>query len=303
VQQAVRKVLDKADLLFAVGAELFRMAAYAPLSPMPPALPLIQLNVDPWQLGKNYPANPALWGDPKATLAEMVVELRTRLDTTQHQRARQRRQLFGQLRAEALAALDQQCRRKEAGQPLCPNFAMRTLLEHAPDDAVIVDESNTTGINLRTFMYRRQLDYFAIKGGALGWGLPASIGVGLARPHQPVLALLGDGGAMYTIQGLWSAAHYRVKVVFVICNNTQYRIVKHRLHQSGGIASQVKNYPGVELQDPAIDFSSLARSMGLWATRVEDPDQIGPALQMALAQEGPALLDIWIEGSYPERES
>jgi benzoylformate decarboxylase len=108
---------------------------------------------------------------------------------------------------------------------------------------------------------------------------------------------------MYTIQGLWSAAHYRVKVVFVICNNTQYRIVKHRLHQSGGIASQVKNYPGVELQDPAIDFSSLARSMGLWATRVEDPDQIGPALQMALAQEGPALLDIWIEGSYPERES
>jgi benzoylformate decarboxylase len=128
------------------------------------------------------------------------------------------------------------------------------------------------------------------------------VGVAFALPERRVLALLGDGGAMYTIQGLWTAAHHRARVVFCICNNTQYRIVKHRLHLYGGAAARARRYLGVELADPLIDFTAVARGLGCWAARVDEPDQVGDALRAALEQEGPALLDISTEGSFPERE-
>src|SRR5262249_13833559 len=143
---------------------------------------------------------------------------------------------------------------------------------------------------------------FGLKGGGLGWGLPASIGLAFARPGQPVLALLGDGGAMYTAQGLWTAAHHRARVVFVICNNAQYRIVKHRLHNYGRAAARTRNCIGVELRDPAIDFVGLGRAMGIFSARVEHPDEIAGALDKALGQDGPALLDVLVEGSFPEND-
>jgi len=95
--------------------------------------------------------------------------------------------------------------------------------------------------------------FFGLRGGGIGWGLPAAIGAKLALPHRPVVALIGDGSAMYTIQALWSAAHYRIPVVFVILNNTSYRILKQRLHALRGHAEQVDDVhegqrrPGQEL--------------------------------------------------------
>jgi benzoylformate decarboxylase len=177
------------------------------------------------------------------------------------------------------------------------------LIDLAPADAVIIDESATAGITLRTFLLRRDLTYFNLKGGGLGWGLPAAVGVHFALPERPILALLGDGGAMYTIQALWTAAHHRARVVFVICNNRQYRIVKHRLHLYGGAAAKNRKYYGVELRDPEIDFAALGRSFGVWSARVENPDQIPEALRHALGQNGPALLDVLVEGSYPENQA
>jgi len=108
---------------------------------------------------------------------------------------------------------------------------------------------------------------------------------------------------MYTMQGLWTAAHHRAKVVFVICNNRQYRIVKHRLHLYGGAAARNQKYLGVELREPAIDFAGLARAQGLWSARVEHPSEVADAFRAALAEDGPALLDVSVEGSYPENAS
>jgi benzoylformate decarboxylase len=107
---------------------------------------------------------------------------------------------------------------------------------------------------------------------------------------------------MYTVQGLWTAAHHRAKVVFVVCNNRQYRIVKHRLHGYGGAAARTRTYIGVELREPAIDFVGLGRSLGVHSARVERPDQIAGALREAIAQDGPALLEVMVEGSFPENE-
>lgn len=303
LQQGVRGVLEPADVIFSVGADVFTMATYADLDPMPPGKRLIQLNVDAWQLGKNYRPDVAIWGDPKATLAELAERLSARLDT-EHATARdERAATLAKKRAGVLAAVDRQTGMEAGKRPMTGAVLMKALVDAAPADALVLDESNTTGLLLRAFLYPSSLGYYGLKGGGLGWGLPAAIGLAFAHPSRPVLALLGDGGAMYTMQALWTAAHHKTRVVFVVCNNAQYRIVKHRLHNYGGAAARTRRYLGVELRDPAIDFAGMARSMGVFAARVEHPDRIAGALKDALGQDGPALLDVAVEGSYPEHEA
>jgi benzoylformate decarboxylase len=303
VQKGVRDVLQGSDLLLAVGAEVFTMATYSDVDPMPLGLRLIQFNADAWQLGKNYTPEVAIWGDAQATLAEMVVETRRRLSDDQAKRARERMTYFARRKAEVLAIVDRQASLEAARRPMAGSILMQALVDLAPVNTVIVDESQTTGLTLRTFLFRRNLTYFGLKGNGLGWGLPSSVGVHFALPERPVLALLADGGSMYTFQGLWTAAHYRAKVVFVICNNRQYRIVKHRLHNYGGAAAKHRKYIGVELREPVIDFVGLGRSLGVWSTRVEEPSEIADALCHALQQDGPALVDVLVEGSYPENQT
>jgi benzoylformate decarboxylase len=303
IQKGVRPVLEKADLVVAVGADVFTMAAWCETEPLPPGARLVQLHSDPWQLAKNYPAEIAIQGDPKATLAEMVAILRERATEDSAACALKRRTFLASRRAGLIEAAKKEAAENAGNAPLHPTFFMKTLVDQAPDGAVLVDESNTTGMRLRNLLLERNLLYYGLKGGGLGWGLPASVGVSFAHPDRPVLALLGDGGAMYTVQALWTAAHHKRRVVFVVCNNNQYRIVKHRLHAYGGAAARNGRYPGVELRDPIIDYAGLGRSMGLHARRVERPDQAADALREALQVEGPALLDVAIEGSYPELEA
>lgn len=298
VQKAAHATLAQADVIFAVGASVFTMATWAELDPLPPGPALVQLNADPWELGKNYVPTVALWGDPRATLEELATHLRPRADA---ERARRRAALAAGRRADALAAVDREA--DSDRRPIAPARLMRAVVEAVPADAILVDEANTSGLSLRTFLFRRNLTYFGLKGGGLGWGLPASVGVHFAALDRPVVALLGDGSAMYTVQALWTAAHHRARVAFVVCNNRQYRIVKHRLHRYGGAAARHRRYPGVELDAPAIDFVALARSLGVRARRVEDPEALAETIAEAVGSEGPALVDVAVEGSYPEREA
>jgi benzoylformate decarboxylase len=303
MQQGVRTLLQNSDLLCVIGAEVFTMATYSDLDPMPPGLRLIQLHTDMWQLGKNYPPDVAIWGDAKATMAEMTAEIRRRLDHRFLERTETRTRNLARRKAEILDGANRQAAAEASRRPIAGSVLMKALVDLTPANAIILDDSVTTGLTLRTFLFGRNLTYFGLKGGGLGWGLPASIGVHFALPERPILALLGDGGSMYTIQGLWTAAHHHARVIFVICNNRQYRIVKHRLHNYGGAAAKTAKYLGVELQAPVIDFVGLGHALGVWAKQVEYPDQLSDMLEEALRQDGPALLDVLVEGSYPEHRT
>jgi benzoylformate decarboxylase len=122
--------------------------------------------------------------------------------------------------------------------------------------------------------------------------------VKLALPDRPVVALIGDGGAMYTNQALWTAAHYNLSVVAVIINNASYRILKQRTHALKGISAQTGRYVGMDLEPPRIDFIGLAQAMGVPGERVEKAAEIGPALSRALARGGPSLVDVEVDGSF-----
>jgi benzoylformate decarboxylase len=119
--------------------------------------------------------------------------------------------------------------------------------------------------------------------------------VQLAWPERPVLALLGEGASMYGIQGLWTAARYRLPVTFVICNNAQYQILKVGAQQIGLPAARSGRFVGMDLAEPEIDFVSLARSLGVEAERITDPDQLESRVKESLAGDQPRLFDVPVQ--------
>jgi benzoylformate decarboxylase len=128
--------------------------------------------------------------------------------------------------------------------------------------------------------------------------LPAALGVKLALPKRPVVALVGDGSAMYTNQAFWTAAHERLAVVFVIINNRGYRILKQRTHALKGFSAQDDVYVAMDLDKPLIDFVGLAQSLGVPGERVEKVADLAPALARGLASGAPYLLDVQVDGSF-----
>src|ERR1700752_5115067 len=140
--------------------------------------------------------------------------------------------------------------------------------------------------------------FFALRGGGIGWGLPAAIGAKLAQPHRPVVALVGDGSAMYTVQALWTAARYRLPVIWVIFNNTSYRILKQRLVAMRGLAEQTDTFVGMELNDPAIDFVGLAKSLGIEGARARNVKETTDLIGKALKDGTSLLIDVDMDRNY-----
>jgi benzoylformate decarboxylase len=122
--------------------------------------------------------------------------------------------------------------------------------------------------------------------------------VKLALPHRPVIGIIGDGSALYTIQALWTAAHYKIAVVWVILNNTSYRILKQRLHAMRGHAEQADTYVGMELLNPAIDFIALARSFGVEAVRAKTVHEATDLIAKGIKADAPLLIDVELDRAF-----
>ena len=176
---------------------------------------------------------------------------------------------------------------------------MAELRRGLPDDVVIVDESITASLDLaRSFDYRGLGDYFSGRGGGIGQGFSGAIGVKVAMPDRPVVAVSGDGSAMYSIQALWTAAHHRLAIVFVILSNREYRILKHNVDvwRQNFEAGTQHPYQQMDLTGPDLDFVHLAAGMGVEGVRVEKADDIASVLASAVAANRPYLIEIAIEG-------
>jgi benzoylformate decarboxylase len=299
-QTGVRAILQDVDVVFTVGADMFTMSLYSDVDPLPPGIALVYLHLDPWEIGKNYPVDAAILGDPKASLAELLPMLRARLSSAKQQEARQQVEVFRNAKAIALQRLQERAKEEMGKHPMSPLVMNKVIADSVPPEVCIVDESITSGTGLREFLPRRRVqDYFGMRGGGIGWGLPATMGVALAFPDRPIVGLIGDGSAMYSIQGLWTAAHYNLRTIFIICNNGQYLILKRRLHAYNGPAAKGQSYIGIDLVSPAIQFVDLARALGVHAECAERPVDLHQALQAAMQRQGPTLIDVPLEAGFP----
>jgi benzoylformate decarboxylase len=277
---------------------LLRLYIYRePACPIPEHIRLIQLDADPWELGKNYPVEVGLLGDPKAGLAELAQRVSEIYPADQVQAAARRREEYAAQRAAEREALLAEMDAQRDQRPMTPFTFMGALSRVLPSNVAVVQEAVTTDNNLleRLGVLRDPSGYFSHRGWALGWGLGCAVGVKLAWPDRPAMALLGDGAALYGIQGLWTAAHHHIPVTFVIANNAQYKILK----VSGNVMQlpqmAQKNYLGMDLVEPEVDFVGLARSFGIEAHRVTEPDELSERMRDSLNRTEPILLDVSIE--------
>jgi benzoylformate decarboxylase len=295
----VRKLLARHDVLFSVGGDLFTLSLPSDVDPMPPDLEVIHLDVDPWELGKNYAPSVGILGDPKATLPEITAAVRERMTSGRRGAARERLAGASNAIAAARKALETEARALVSAVPVQPLALLHAIGEMLPKDAVVVEEALSSARGIRQLMRSDDpQSYFGLRGGGIGWGLPAAIGVKLALPDRPVIGLIGDGSAMYTFQALWTAARYRVGALFVILNNTSYRILKRRLHAMRGLAEQTDSYVGMELIDPSIDFVGLARSLGVAAERAKTVQEATDLLAQGLNGSGAMLIDVELDRAF-----
>jgi benzoylformate decarboxylase len=295
----VRKILDQHDVLFSVGGDLFTLSLPSPIDPMPRDITLIHLDVDAWELGKNYAPAVAILADPKGALPDITAAVRERMTSGARARARERLAATSKAIAAEREALKAKARALGGASPVQPLALLHGIAETLPEDAIVVEEAISSAPGIRQLIRSNDpQSYFGLRGGGIGWGLPATMGVKVALPERPVVGLIGDGSAMYTCQGLWTAAHYQIDAVFVILNNTSYRILKQRLHAMRGLAEQADSYVGMELIDPKIDFVGLARSLGIKAERARTVHDTTDLLKSALNGGGAMLIDVELDRAF-----
>jgi benzoylformate decarboxylase len=266
---------------------------------------VIHVDLNLYEIAKNHRVDLGLLGDPKTTLAKIAAQLEAILTPSQVEQARQRTETLKSAKnAKREAQLREDTAARESSPPRMARF-VEELAKKLPSDAIIFDEALTNSPPITRYIPPVKTgQYFLTRGGSLGVGFPGAIGAKLANPGKTVIGFSGDGGAMYTIQALWTAARHKADVKFIVCNNASYRLLQLNIvvyWQERTIPKH--DFPlSFDLSYPPLGFVEMARGMGVEGTRVERPEQIGPAIDRALAHKGPFLIDLVLEGNtYPER--
>jgi benzoylformate decarboxylase len=289
-QKLVRATLEPYDLLLCLGADLLRMSVYSPVEPLPENLPVIHISERSAELGKNYRTDLAIQADVKQTLKALLPRLKRTPEAAQRLAELKPRNWSAQrdkARIEAMLAAET--------APIDPQYLMLRFSETLPRDAVVVDEALVSSFSLPKFLSMRgPKDYYGLASGGLGFAVPGAAGISLALPGRPIAVMVGDGSAMYSIQGLWTAAHRGLPITYVVANNRGYRIIKERLVSF----RKSDRFVGMDIRDPELDFVALAQSFGLSARRVTDPQDIAPALRAGFASGKPNLLDIRVADGF-----
>ncbi|HRQ64521.1 MAG TPA: acetolactate synthase large subunit [Xanthomonadaceae bacterium] len=167
-----------------------------------------------------------------------------------------------------------------------------------PEHAIVVDEAITSGLMLPAMTAGApRHDLITLTGGAIGQGLPNAIGAAIACPDRPVLALIGDGTAMFTIQALWTMAREGLNVTAVIFNNASYSVLNVELERVGAERIGAKARSQLDLRGPVLDFTRLAQGMGVHAARADSAEDFLQAMEYALAAPGPHLIEAVIPES------
>jgi benzoylformate decarboxylase len=179
---------------------------------------------------------------------------------------------------------------------IAPLVAAHEVMKAIGPDIAIVDEAVATSEGVRAFLDSpSNHQYSFLRGGALGWGMPAAVGASLGLGRAPVVSLVGDGAALYSPQALWTAAHEELPVTFIVMNNREYNILKNFMRgRDGYLAARTNRFIAMDIDQPAIDYQSLAHSMGIPARRIDKASDIAPAVAAGIASDKPNLIEILI---------
>ncbi|MFM8319661.1 MAG: thiamine pyrophosphate-binding protein [Chloroflexota bacterium] len=298
-------VMQSGDAILTVGTYLLPEVFPELGDIFQPGAHVVHFDLNAYEIAKNHPVTLGVVSDPKLSLAALAEALEQVMSAEQKAAAAARVAELGRSQAEKRQAQLQADQAVREAAPLKMSRFMEELAARLPADAILFDEALTSSpAVVRYLPPRRTGEYFLTRGGSLGVGIPGAIGAKLAHPERTVIGFTGDGGSMYTIQALWTAARHNINAKFVVCNNASYRLLQLNIDEYWKERSIPKHdFPlSFDLSHPPLKFCEMAQGMGVMAVRVEKPWEIAPAIEQMLAHPGPFLIDLVLESdTHPER--
>ena len=289
----IRARLEPFDGIFALGGKSVITILYSEGPAVPPSCQVFQLSSDVRDLGRTYSTALSTVGDIKASLRVLLPMLDRKLARQQGAIARLR-ETAERERDARRAALKARAADEFSAPVTTPLVAAEQVTKAIGPRVAIVDEAVATSLHVRSFLNSSSpRQYSFLRGGALGWGMPAAVGTSLGLDREPVVSLVGDGASLYSPQALWTAARERLPVTFVVMNNREYNVLKNFMKaQPHFLSIRTNRFIAMDLEDPPIDFLALATSMGIPSRRVERAQDIAGAVEEGIASGVPNLIEI-----------
>jgi benzoylformate decarboxylase len=284
----MRAHLQSVQAIVLIGGRAFVAYPYREAEPVPEGVAMLHIADNPEAFGREHAADMALIGDISQTLSAVARRLGELVDKS---KVGARLASRGARRRETREATRKVILAESASGPLSADAAVLAALDALPGDAIIANDSAATFGRVQDLMTTEPGRYFFARGGVLGCSMPAAVGASLATKGW-VAAFVGDGGAMYSPQALWSAAHHRTRTIFVVFNNRRYGVLQNVARSLGYANARAGRFVGMDVVDPTIDFQALAASMGVPGERADDRGAISAAIERALRREGPSLVEI-----------
>jgi benzoylformate decarboxylase len=293
----MQDAFSDADVILFVGPLSHSPLMYFKQPIIPLKTKLIAVDNSEWQIAKNYHIHQAILGDPGSVVEEMHACIKVLANEADLQRFGQQKTKTEQKRNEKDAKRLKDIKETMDQVPLSPAQVMYELNLRLPENALVVDESVTSGGHVHdNLQLKKSRSLIALKGGGLGYGMPAAVGAQLGRPDAKVINVIGDGSSLYYMQCLWNAAKWKLPVLFIILNNQSYMVLKGSLMNINGAAAKHQFFPGMDLTDPPIDFVSLAQGFGVEAQIIKTSEELVSAYEEALLiKDKPILLDVRID--------
>ena len=297
-----RAVLQQVDLVLAVGADPFAELFYWGDVILPPEAKLVHIDPSPSRIGRSEPTDVGIVGHCGLALADLKAALKERLSPGDLPEIEHRRNRAVAEARNVREAFEAAVAEKWDSKPMSPARMMSELASAIPHNAIVVDDSiSNRGVMRHYFHANRRGDLRAFRGQSIGGGIGTTMGTQCANPDRPVFGVIGDGSAMMTVQGLWTAANDNIPCVFVICNNGSYRVLKVNFSIYQKEVLELPETSGGRLMysdfGTPFNMAAIANSMGVHGERITEPSDIKPAVDRAVASGKPALLDIVIDGS------
>lgn len=286
-----------ADVLLAVGVRFADKAAssYKPGASFNiPPTQLIHVDIDPFEIGKNYPVATGIVGDAKAVLAGLLEAVRAIMPRREWMNAPYTIEI-GRL----VAGWREQSRalRESDTSPVTMGRALSEIRAILPSEAIIFTSSGNVQAQVFQEMAFTQPRTYISAGGfsTMGWSFPAALGAKLAAPDVPVLALVGDGDFLMTVQELATAVQYNIPVITVVLNNQGWQAIRDL--QTIAYGEETVYATMFERGEAPVTphIADVARAFGAHAVRICHPDEVGPALRAALRADGPSVIEIMID--------
>jgi acetolactate synthase-1/2/3 large subunit len=282
-RKSANRAVGGADLVFFIGSQTGSQVTHSWQLP-PRGTPVVQLDIDPTELGRNYPTQASLLGDAKAVLRQLIEAHADDLDVGREPWIAHVQALVSEWRDEVA---DMQA---SDAEPIRPERVCRALSELLPNDALLVADTGHAGMWTGGMVDLKSGVGYIRTAGSLGWGFPASLGAQLAVPERRVVLFTGDGGLYYHLSELETAVRWNIPSVTVVNNNRSLNQEVEVYEEAYGGELRGRHHELWHFED--VDFAHVAEGLGACGIRVDRATDLAPALERALAEKRPTVIDV-----------